>query len=461
MRFPSALALALCVLLVASAAGAATVTVAAAAGAPADPKEVITDPSPESQVTDANPSPEAQVTAADPSPEPQVAPTTDADEQPPLEYDDPRQVIHLNLTDDGTVRWTIESRYLIHDEDDEALFFEYAEAVSSGERDAGYDVQLFERFLSLAQETTDREMEIQDAGWDEPRVENRTIVTEIENGDGDDENGTKIGSLSYSFAWTEFASVDDNRVYFGDAFATPDGTWFPALTENQRLVIHSPEGYGFDHAPPVEQRNGALVWDGPHEFGDGELEIVYLRGADSNGSPTPPADGGVSWELVGAAAIAVGAILAVLGYLYVIGRLPVRRADDAETGRPAEAAVTGREVTDREVTEGETSPGAGREETRFDEREALESMPEESAEAATGADDVDLELLSDEERVLRLLRANGGRMKQASIVKETGWSNAKVSQLLSKMDDEDEIEKLRIGRENLITLPEVDPTEID
>jgi hypothetical protein len=29
------------------------------------------------------------------------------------------------------------------------------------------------------------------------------------------------------------------------------------------------------------------------------------------------------------------------------------------------------------------------------------------------------------------------------------------------MADDEEIEKLRIGRENLITLPEVDPTELD
>jgi len=56
--------------------------------------------------------------------------------------------------------------------------------------------------------------------------------------------------------------------------------------------------------------------------------------------------------------------------------------------------------------------------------------------------------------VLRLLDDNGGRMKQANIVKDTGWSNAKVSQLLSGMDEDDEIQKLRIGRENLITLPD-------
>ena len=52
-------------------------------------------------------------------------------------------------------------------------------------------------------------------------------------------------------------------------------------------------------------------------------------------------------------------------------------------------------------------------------------------------------------------------MKQARIVKETGWSNAKVSQLLSSMDEDDRIDKLRIGRENLISFPDEDVTEIE
>jgi uncharacterized membrane protein len=63
-------------------------------------------------------------------------------------------------------------------------------------------------------------------------------------------------------------------------------------------------------------------------------------------------------------------------------------------------------------------------------------------------------LLSDEEQVLQLLRENDGRMKQVDIVNQTNWSNAKVSQLLSEMDSAGKIDKLRIGRENLISLPE-------
>jgi uncharacterized membrane protein len=52
-------------------------------------------------------------------------------------------------------------------------------------------------------------------------------------------------------------------------------------------------------------------------------------------------------------------------------------------------------------------------------------------------------------------------MKQANIVKETGWSNAKVSQLLSAMEGKGRIDKLRIGRENLISFPEEDVTDLE
>lgn len=62
------------------------------------------------------------------------------------------------------------------------------------------------------------------------------------------------------------------------------------------------------------------------------------------------------------------------------------------------------------------------------------------------------ELLTDEDRVRHLLDRSGGRMKQSAIVEETGWSKAKVSRLLSTMDDDGAIEKLSLGRENVISL---------
>lgn len=64
--------------------------------------------------------------------------------------------------------------------------------------------------------------------------------------------------------------------------------------------------------------------------------------------------------------------------------------------------------------------------------------------------------LTDEEAVLRLLVSNGGRMKQSRIVESTGWSKAKVSRLLSSMEERDEITKRSHGRENLIFLGTID-----
>ncbi|MFC6904385.1 helix-turn-helix transcriptional regulator [Halalkalicoccus tibetensis] len=65
--------------------------------------------------------------------------------------------------------------------------------------------------------------------------------------------------------------------------------------------------------------------------------------------------------------------------------------------------------------------------------------------------------LTDEERVLRLLDSNGGRMRQTAIVETTGWSKSKTSMLLSEMESEGSISKLRVGRENLISRPGSEP----
>lgn len=64
---------------------------------------------------------------------------------------------------------------------------------------------------------------------------------------------------------------------------------------------------------------------------------------------------------------------------------------------------------------------------------------------------------SDEDRVESLLRSNDGRMRQSAIVAATGWSKSKVSVLLSEMEEADRVRKLRVGRENLVSLPGAEP----
>jgi uncharacterized membrane protein len=65
--------------------------------------------------------------------------------------------------------------------------------------------------------------------------------------------------------------------------------------------------------------------------------------------------------------------------------------------------------------------------------------------------------LSDDGRVIEMLREAGGQLRQSEIVDRTEWSKSKVSRLLSKMEEDGLITKVNIGRENVITLPDEHP----
>ncbi|MFQ3295060.1 MAG: putative membrane protein, partial [Natrialbaceae archaeon] len=253
-------------------------------------------------------------------------------------------------------------------------------------------------------------------------------------------------------------------------------TWFPRLNDGQKLVINPPGEYAPIDTPsdrgPV---NGSLIWEGPRDFEPGYFSIVYVASigpgttttsnqttATSTQTTTTP--GGPTQET--SPTFWMGVVLLVFavgagGYFYAVHRrdgTPTAGGaveTDSEEGEDESAqAIDTEDVSTRE-TSGETSAS-----TVPPTESAMGSGPgtEEpmTLETDTG---IDPELLSDEERVERLLERNGGRMKQANIVTETGWSNAKVSQLLSSMAEEDRINKLRIGRENLITLPDEDVTD--
>ncbi|WP_049902279.1 helix-turn-helix transcriptional regulator [Halococcus agarilyticus] len=87
-------------------------------------------------------------------------------------------------------------------------------------------------------------------------------------------------------------------------------------------------------------------------------------------------------------------------------------------------------------------------------QDEVEDVAVDGSEPAGGPERVDEppEPLTDEDRVEALLREHGGRMKQSRIVEDTDWSKAKVSRLLSSMNDEGTVEKLSIGRENIVSL---------
>ena len=60
--------------------------------------------------------------------------------------------------------------------------------------------------------------------------------------------------------------------------------------------------------------------------------------------------------------------------------------------------------------------------------------------------------LSDEERVIRLLKAAGGTLTQSRITEKLGCSKAKVSQLLALMETKGILKRKKRGREKVVTL---------
>jgi len=348
--------------------------------------------------------------------------------------DDPTVTeIYLAPDPEGDARWTVSLRYNLSSEADRAAFDRYGRAFEAGDAGVGLDVDFFRTLAAEASRATGREMSI--------RNPNRNATVD---------NGT--GVLSLSFTWTNFVTDTEDGFVVEDAVLMPgDRTWLASIEPSQRLVVETPTDYqvtdtrfGLD--------NGSVVVQGPHTFEE-PLTISYQRTA-----PEEPEGQSPPWSLIGVALL-VGLGLLVAVYVRRRGdgaSLPTadREFDDsvadteAEAGGPAAAEVgadTGTGV------EGSAADGAA-------DADADDGAADDDTEASTDDDTaVDPSLLSDEERVEHLLTENGGRMKQARIVRETGWSDAKVSQLLSTMADDGRIEKLRLGRENLISLPDEDP----
>jgi len=334
--------------------------------------------------------------------------------------------IRIEPTPDRDARWEVSVRYALADETEVGAFRTAGERFRGG--GVGPTPALFEGFAREASRNVDRTMRVQSVDREV------TVHEDPSEFDVADDETVAVGELRLTFVWTGFLGTDGDNLVLGDALTTPDGTWLRSLGEGQTLEVATPEGYTVTGTPgaTVPLRDNAVIIEGPRTFAEGErVAVVYA----STGTVGPP------WEML-AAAIVVAALLiagSVVGYR--------RMETNGSDGTGATGANGNGESAVRETGEG-ADPNGGAvapPDAEGDPDESAESEPEE-----------DLSLLSDEERVERLLAENGGRMRQADIVAETGWSDAKVSQLLSEMADGGRIEKLRLGRENLISLPDGD-----
>ena len=163
--------------------------------------------------------------------------------------------------------------------------------------------------------------------------------------------------------------------------------------------------------------------------------------------PTDPASTGAlsASLLLGAAALGWGARrrgwLAPRALLDVLGRPADENRTDGEPEQPPHESAA-------DVPDGEFRSNG---ETRVDAAPRPSGEPRTTGEAAEAPD---VQTLSDEDLVLELIAEDGGRLRQSEIVERTEWSKSKVSRVLSRMADDEQIRKIRVGRENVIMIPE-------
>lgn len=204
------------------------------------------------------------------------------------------------------------------------------------------------------------------------------------------------GIVEYGFTWNAFAAVEDDAVVMGDAFA---GGFFLAV--NDTLVVVPPADYTVATVEPAPTQRGerAVGWTGRQDFADGR---PLVRAVPADAAVDGPAGDG-STNLV-SPPMYLGLAAVGLALLVGLGALAYRRRSGAGA-TPASAGWTAQ---------------------------------------------------TDEERVLELLEARGGRVPQAAFVEAFDWSTSKTSRLLTRMAEEGTVEKLQLGRENLIQLPDED-----
>ena len=363
-----------------------------------------------------------------------------------------RTEFRITVREDGSAEWTFRFKRTLDNETERRDFRAFADSFNNGSTDLYTDFQRRARALTAeGANATDRPMEATD-------FSKRAFVNALGN----------QGIVEMSFRWTAFAVVaDDGTLTVSDVF---EGGLY--IRSDQRLVVSAGDGVEFVEVSPGADSISAdslagsesVTWEGERSFTDERPRIVLAPPSAATGTSTPNGtagggDGGATGTETGSGTSPTDAggtspageggdgtgLLPFLGVGAVL-LLGLGAAFAYRSGMfdGAAAAVGGGDGDDGQG--GAAVADAGAAET---ENEATEAAPEPSIP--------DEELLSDEDRVMGLLDERGGRMKQVEIVEETGWSKSKVSMLLSDMEEEGRISKLRVGRENIISKKGMEP----
>jgi uncharacterized membrane protein len=338
-----------------------------------------------------------------------------------VDIDPDSVLLQVTLGPGGTGEWRVEYYIRLDDENATEAFERHREEIEANEsayRDPfATDMRAS---ATAAEDATDRAM----------GISNVTV-----NATRERTPGQRYGVIRYTFDWAGFAATNDTAIVAGDAL----GGLF--LDDRTTLIVAWPAEYrrASVSPPPGDTRDRAVSWSGEFHFASETPRIVVSNATTPGGGTTAPgdgdtdADGDVLPASDGLFPLVVGMIV-ILGILAVAARqyLEGPRGDDGDAsgdGRDASGGVGG----------------------------------ESGQAAASGEDGTDdqppPELLSNEEQVQSVLGAHDGRMKQQELAEELGWTDAKTSKVIRGMREDDAVDTFRLGRENVVTLPDTDLEE--
>ncbi|ALG82082.1 helix-turn-helix transcriptional regulator [Halanaeroarchaeum sulfurireducens] len=333
---------------------------------------------------------------------------------------DPDSVhIGVDVRPDGSAEWTIQYRVALNDENETAA---YEDIVADVENNSSAYV---DRFASRINATVD---EAESETGRSMSASNFSVTAKISG------LTQSYGTTTYTFVWHGFAATEGETLRVGDALrgffldtsTTMRVTWLDDYTAT--TVLPSPS----------DQQATWVVWQGPIEFGEDEPQIVLEPDASEPGdAETTGSSAGPTTAVTDGSNDALLLVALVIGTLLALSFIVAwYYRTREERGGPAGSTTVG------------GPDSATPEETSVPPPQPVEeSAPPE-------------ELLSNEERVIRFLADHGGRAKQQELVDGLDWTEAKTSQVLSSMAEEGTVEKFRIGRENVVKLPEDDTDEI-
>ncbi|ELY78622.1 DUF7345 domain-containing protein [Natrinema pallidum] len=311
------------------------------------------------------------------------------------------------LRPNGTGEWTLEFWVRLDDEESTTAFESLQEEIRNDpENHTQSFADRMNETVATASTATGREMTAD--GFD--------VTTARQS------LAREYGVVRYTFRWEGFAAVEGDDLRAGDAV---EGLY---LDDGTRLLLTWPKGYERTSVTPEpdDERDRAVIWrGGGTDFVSGEPQIVVT-------------DGGAGPST---AAMATAAV--ILGGLAVAGAWWYRTRGSATAG------TTGGGGGHESDSDSEPVPTGG-------SGTAPTAATDDGSTSTGTADAPDTDLLSNEEQVRRLIAERSGRMKQQAVVEELGWTDAKTSKVVSGLREDGRLESFRLGRENVLSLPETD-----